>query len=1096
MKNFKRRIGALLMIVALIATMIPLFPMTVSAAGSLTVSDTGIGLTWTDASNSSGSATWSASGTTITGTATGYSQFFGISKKSITTKLTIQNNYADARTLSFNYTLSGGGSVSGISGNAYSGELAAGGTLVITLTSPSGTSTNTLTITDIKLVGSGNVTATFAAPANGSYTVDGTAVTNEVSYTKASADSSYTLTATANSGYTFFGWYNETAGVYVSYNASCTLTVGSDATVKPVFIPSNSALFGVGDTKFFDLTEACTVAAASTKKVVVLNNGTVTGTHTIPAGVTLLVPYNDAYSVHGSSPSCTSYNDLLGGNGNVAWVSPTPYRTLTMAADAHITVNGIIEVGGRHASGSGGTGKFAGSPTDKLGYINMLAGSHIDLNSGAYLYCWGYIYGDGTITAKNGASIYENFQIQDFRGGDKSTELAQGFLVFPTAQYYVQNIEVATTYEYGAKEYVHTSVYMSRMEHGATVEFIGSNAMFRPQPGSWVVKDYDPATDNLYLDSYGDCALSELAMSIAGVNVDAAQFVLPITNNMQIRIRTGTATLQQNVMMLPGSSLTVDQGATLNIAQTDATTDVVTAGGHILQLFDYTNYTYGIYQDTFEVVNNRYYNHYGSTGKRRFQAVPYTCTTRKTRTEADLTDAKLDINGTVISNGFIYSTVDYADILNEDYTITGGGANICSSEGTGVLQLVNGAGGDVFGVMYDQDCAEAVDKGGKAGDGVYYYIPLASVQLRNGDGTMLDTTTAEAGTVYEYCAEHDCWYTGECEACSDPCADGHSYEGVQTTAPTCTTAGVTTYTCSVCGDSYTESIAALGHTAGAEADCENAQTCTVCGEVLKAALGHTAGAEADCVHDQTCTVCGEVLEAALGHDWIAADCDTPKTCNTCGATEGAALGHTAGPEADCVHAQTCTVCGEVLKEATGVHTYDDDYDVECNVCGAIRVVSYDVITFNNGNSVAETSDGKIGLAFKFDVTDRVTGLALKAGTKYVADYTGAAVTPDSTGTYTLVMMGAVVSNNNENPTLNELDATTSKVIDIQALKLYELDEENTSYVIRIVNIPAANGDDSIWARPYFIYEKGGEQIVVYGDTQVASYNQYAPTVTE
>ena len=339
-------------------------------------------------------------------------------------------------------------------------------------------------------------------------------------------------------------------------------------------------------------------------------------------------------------------------------------------------------------------------------------------------------------------------------------------------------------------------------------------------------------------------------------------------------------------------------------------------------------------------------------------------------------DAKLDINGTVLCNGYLYSTVEYVDVQDEegnwileDFTVTGGGANICSSEGTGVLHMVNGAGADLLGMMYDQ---------GASTEGIFYNIPIASAQLRNGDGTMLDTTGAEAGTVYEYCTTHDCWYTAVCYEC-DPCY----YDG-----------------------------------------------------------------------------------------------------------------HTEGPAADCVHDQTCTVCGEVLEAATGVHTYDDDYDVNCNVCGAIRVVSYDVITFNNGNSVAETSDGKIGLAFKFDVTDRVTGLALKAGTKYVADYTGAAVTPDSTGTYTLVMMGAVVSNNNENPTLNELDATTSKVIDIQALKLFELDEENTSYVIRIVNIPAAKGDASIWARPYFIYEKGDEQIVVYGDTQVATYNQYAPTVTE
>ncbi len=766
MKSIKR-IGAILLSLAMIVTMLPIFSMTASAAGTLSVSDSNIGLSWTDASNSRGSANWTASGTTITGIATGYKM---IISRTITTKLTITNNYTETRKLSFSYTLTGGGSVSGISGNAYSGDLAAGASLTITLTSPSGASSNTLTITNIQLIGNSNVTTTFQPSEGGNYTVDGTAVTAEVSYEKAPTASSYAVVATPASGYAFFGWYNETSGNYMSYDVSTTLSVGSNATIKPVFVSGTPAHFTVGGKRFYDLSEAVAAAQSGTdKKIVVAKDGTVTGTHTIPSGITLLVPYNDANSAHGSNPSCTSYDDLLGGKGNIAWVRPTPYRTLTLGADAHITVNGVLEVGGRHASGSGGTGMYAGSPTDKLGYINMLAGSHIDVNNGATLYSWGYIYGDGTITAKSGASIYENFQIQDFRGGDKSTELAQGFLVFPTAQYYVQNIEVATTYEYGSTEYVHTSVYMSRMEHGATVQFIGANAMFRPEPGSYVVKDYDPTTDSLYLDSYGDCALSELAMSIAGVAVDASKFVLPITNNMHIRIKSGTATLKQNVMMLPGSSLTVDQGATLNLAYTDATTDVVTAGGYILQMFDYTNYTYGIDMDTFEVVTNKYYNHYGSTGKRRFQAVPYTCTTRKTRTEADLVDAKLDINGTVISNGYIYSTVDYADILNEDYTITGGGANICSSEGTGVLQMVNGCGYDIFGVMYDQDCASG---------GIYYYIPLASAQLKNGDGSLLDTTGAEAGTVYAYCAEHDCWYSEVCYDC-DPCHyDGHKYDHV------------------------------------------------------------------------------------------------------------------------------------------------------------------------------------------------------------------------------------------------------------------------------------------------------------------------------
>ncbi len=1083
MKSVKR-IGAILLTLAMIVTMLPMFTMTASAAGTLTVSDPGIGLSWTDASNSSGKATWTASGTTITGTATGY-KTLGILSRTVTTKLTIANNYADTRKLSFDYTLSGGGSVSGISGNAYSGDLAAGGTLVITLTSPSGTSTNTLTITNIQLVGNSNVTATFLAPENGSYTVNGTAVTTETSYTKAPAESSYALVATANSGYAFYGWYNETAATYLSYDATTTLPVGANATIKPVFVAGNPAHFSVGGQRFYDLSEAVAAAqAGSDKKIVVIKDGTVTGSHTIPSGITLLVPYDDANTTYGSaapsgllakrSPACTS------SSGNqVDWVSPTRYRTLTLGADAHITVNGVIEVGGRHAAGGGTKGMYAGSPTGALGFVNMLAGSHIDLNSGSTLYCWGYIYGDGTITAKNGSSIYENFQMQDFRGGDKSTQLAEDALVFSNSQYSVQNIEVATTYEYGSTEYVLTSIYMSAMCHSATVQFIGANAMFRPESGSYVIKDYDPATDNLYLDSYGDCALSELAMNLAGVDVKSENFVLPIANNMQIRIHTGTATLQQNVMMLPGSSITVDQGATLNLAYTDKTTNVVTAGGYILQMFDYTNYTYGIDMDTFEVVTDRYYNHLDTRYGMRTRPVPFTCTPRKARTEADLVDAKLDINGTVISNGFIYSTVDYADILNEDYTITGGGANICSSEGTGVLEMAGGPGGDIFGYMYDQNCST---------DGTYYYIPLASVQLRNGDGTMLDTTGAEAGTTYQVCPTCDCWYTGECEACSDPCAAGHT-PGAEAD---CENA----QTCTVCGEVLK---AALGHTPGAEADCENAQTCTVCGEVLKAALGHTPGAEADCENAQTCTVCGEELKAALGHTPGAeADCENAQTCTVCGEELKAALGHTPGAEADCENAQTCTVCGEELKAAlghshvgvetqaptcgvdgvttytcsacgdsyteaipaTGAHIYDHEFDVDCNVCGGIREVELP-INFD-GKSVSEDVSG---LAFKFTLP--VVGMGVD---KTTAVYEGATLNG-----YKLLEMGATVSNSKSS-------------LKLAVGYLFDLSDATASYAVRVINIPVANHDSEITAVPYFVVEIDGQAVTVEGEAQTGTYN--------
>ena len=509
--------------------------------------------------------------------------------------------------MKFSYTLTGGGSVSGISNGAYEGTLADGASITITLTSPSGASTNTLKITGLSLISTtaAAVTTTFKPAAEGgSYTLGGTAVTAETTKTEA-AGTEYALVATPASGYQFFAWYDEISGTYLDYNASYTYTASANATIVPKFVSSTTALFGVGAAKFDNLTEAGAEAAAgTTKTIVLLNNGTVSGSHTIPAGTTLLIPWDDANTAYGASAKCTSENNegTLGLTDTLyAWEKPTAFRTLTLASDANITVNGNIEVSGRHAAAAASgahNGRCGGSPTGKLGYINMLSGSHIDLNSGAKLYAWGYVYGDGTITAKSGASIYENFQIMDFRGGSATTDLANAKQVFPLSQYYVQNVEVATRYEYGSSEYMATSLYMSSMCNSATVKFIGDGAMFQPASGSYFIKDYNPATDRLEMHAYGDSAMASMSLRISTISVNSADFVLPITNNIEIHLHSGTTTLKQNMMLLPGASLTVDQGATLNLAYTDTTGAVVQNGGYVLHVFDSENWGRGLNMDT------------------------------------------------------------------------------------------------------------------------------------------------------------------------------------------------------------------------------------------------------------------------------------------------------------------------------------------------------------------------------------------------------------------------------------------------------------------------------------------------------------------
>ena len=107
-------------------------------------------------------------------------------------------------------------------------------------------------------------------------------------------------------------------------------------------------------------------------------------------------------------------------------------------------------------------------------------------------------------------------------------------------------------------------------------------------------------------------------------------------------------------------------------------------------------------------------------------------------------------------------------------------------------------------------------------------------------------------------------------------AQGHEYEAV-VTAPDCVSGGYTTYTCSVCGDSYVaDETSALGHTEevipGKDATCTETgltegKKCTVCGETTVAqeeipALGH------DWLEDGSCSRCEEKKDDSVTNPFV------------------------------------------------------------------------------------------------------------------------------------------------------------------------------------------------------------------------------------
>ncbi len=142
-------------------------------------------------------------------------------------------------------------------------------------------------------------------------------------------------------------------------------------------------------------------------------------------------------------------------------------------------------------------------------------------------------------------------------------------------------------------------------------------------------------------------------------------------------------------------------------------------------------------------------------------------------------------------------------------------------------------------------------------------------------------------------------HTASC-SCGYSRVESHTWNnGIVTTAPNCTVKGVKTFTCTICSQTRTEEIAALGHTevidkavtpTCTETGLSEGKHCSVCNEVLVArgildALGHTevidkavapTCTETGLTEGKHCAVCNEVLVVrgildALGHTYVCTD---------------------------------------------------------------------------------------------------------------------------------------------------------------------------------------------------------------------------------
>ena len=686
MKQVFKRFLSLALSMLMVLTLLPAMTTTAwAASGTVTgLADEHIGLSFSgDADNA-----WSATGTQIIGKARSTSGSGCGGGSNYRSTLTITNKKTTKATLSFDYTVvvSDGtilvNNTTTTTAGSFSKELTAGGTVEVEIESGSTSADTKITMTNVKLVADVSATVTFQPAENGSYTVDGRNITEVYTHTQSSM-TAYQVAATPAEGYRFKGWYDVDSGKCISTDAKTALNFDSNRTITARFVSRELALFEAGGQIFDDLNDAIAEAQKNLPAIITLaESGKITGNYTIPSKVTLLIPFDEAKTCYTSTPTAIT-------------TTPTakPFRTLTMAAGSSLTLaNGAaISIGGQYYASSGGQqGKIVGPH----GYIKMESGSTIDVKSGGALYAWGFISGSGSVTVQSGGSVYEWYQILDFRGGSASSDM--GNKVFPFSQYAVQNVEVPLTLHAGASERVYTAVYAIRKINPTSIPFIGSDGMFNIVSGS-LTKAYDGATDRIHYTIDGVAEVNSLNLKLAGVKVSSSNYVLPLTNNMTINLNTGSKlTINQTAALLPGVETTIAKDA-----------ELVVSNGESIYIYDRDEW-----------------GGYCGGSSQRF--IPVVYAPGRTGSRAPLADVKVDVNGTLTAIGGIYTTAS--------------GADICSSNGTGVYNQQGRPGTETKTYQYTQSGSSVTA----------HEIPITAAKLHNADGTYTETANASVGTTIPY----------------------------------------------------------------------------------------------------------------------------------------------------------------------------------------------------------------------------------------------------------------------------------------------------------------------------------------------------------
>lgn len=305
---------------------------------------------------------------------------------------------------------------------------------------------------------------------------------------------------------------------------------------------------------------------------------------TVETGVTLLLPFNENDTVGhigAGGKRSANYKATAALTGTAKL-----YKTLVIPEGIEVIVNGKLVVGAQ-------TGKIdAGGVQNAVSgnYCEISLGGTITLNN-ATLEVYGYIKGNGEITANN-TTVIENLCITGWLGGSESAGryIGDGKLLtsstnvkdpvqFPFSHYELRSVQLSITLHKGSKHQGYAKIatgdslggLIAAQINEAWLTFVSSDS--KESSGLVRMKSSDAKVVKTFkggrvgIETYGSVEDGYTSVTLevgATISMTSEKVFFPICGKTDIVIKSGTFTQKHKYKLMPGSTLTIENGATLN----------------------------------------------------------------------------------------------------------------------------------------------------------------------------------------------------------------------------------------------------------------------------------------------------------------------------------------------------------------------------------------------------------------------------------------------------------------------------------------------------------------------------------------------------